>query len=72
MKRSLIVAALLLLGGCSGQEEPPPPPQGQGRVPDANVFSGQVRALERAEGVEQTIQDAAERQRQAIEAQTSR
>ncbi|WP_297527709.1 hypothetical protein [Thiohalobacter sp.] len=72
MKKILVIAALLVLGGCSGQEEPEPTPpaQGQSRVPDSNVFSDQVRALERAEGVEQTIKDAAEQQRQAIEAQT--
>jgi len=36
-------------------------------VPEDNVFSDQVKALEKAEGVQQTLDDAAAAQREEID-----
>ena len=41
-------------------------------VPEDNVFSDQVKALEKAEGVQQTLDDAAAAQREEIERQEQR
>ena len=56
-----LVFALVALGaGCS--DEPAEPAQD-----DRHVWSEQTDTMERARQVEQTLQDAAERQRQALE-----
>lgn len=52
----LLVAIL-----CAACGEPPAPPQGQG------VFDGQIRNLDRARGIEQTLQNQADERRKALE-----
>jgi hypothetical protein len=73
MKKSYWLSALMLvalLGGCSKQDDDTSSvPQQQGRLPDDNVFSDQVKALEKAEGVQQTLDAAAAKQREDIEKQ---
>lgn len=59
-----------LLGGCSEPDnETSSAPQQQGRLPDDNVFSDQVKTLEKAETVQQTLDAAAAKQREDIEKQ---
>ncbi|MDT8386771.1 MAG: hypothetical protein RQ736_04615 [Thiogranum sp.] len=55
------------LSSCSEQDEPTADPATSSRVPDDNVFKDQVRALEKAEDVQNTLDEAAARQREAIE-----
>lgn len=73
MKQAYWLSALMLvalLGGCSKQDDDTSStPQQQGRLPDDNVFSDQVKALEKAEGVQQTLDAAAAKQREDIERQ---
>ena len=57
------------VSGCGKQEDPATEAAGSSRVPDDNVFKDQVRALERAEDVQNTLNEAAARQRQVIEDQ---
>jgi hypothetical protein len=57
------------LSGCSEQDEPAPNTPTSSRVPDDNVFKDQVRALEKAEDVQKTLNEAAARQREVIEEQ---
>jgi len=57
------------LSACSEQDEPTPNTQTSSRVPDDNVFKDQVRALEKAEDVQKTLNEAAARQREVIEEQ---
>lgn len=59
--------AALALNGCGKQDESPPMPRGDSRVSDDNVFKDQVRALETAEGVSKTLDEAAARQREQLE-----
>lgn len=63
----LVLAALLT--ACGNSEAPPADPSTSSRVPEDNVFSGQVRALEKAEQVQNTINDAAARQHDRIDQQ---
>jgi hypothetical protein len=80
LKQSWLIISLvvpLAIVGCSqeGQDA-----QEQSRdmatvgsgVPEDNVFSDQVKALEKAEGVQQTLDDAAAAQREEIERQEQR
>lgn len=73
MKKSYWLSALMmvaLLGGCSKQDDDTSSaPRQQGRLPDDNVFSDQVKALEKAEGVQQTLDAAAAKQREDIDKQ---
>lgn len=73
MHRIFCIAALTmaaLLGGCSRQDdESASAPKPQSGLPEDNVFSGQVEALEKAQGVQQTLDAAAAKQREAIERQ---
>jgi ABC-type uncharacterized transport system auxiliary subunit len=55
--------------GCSEQNEPAANAPTSSRVPDDNVFKDQVRALEKAENAQKTLNEAAARQREAIEEQ---
>jgi hypothetical protein len=57
------------LSGCSKQDEPPANTATSSRVPDDNVFKDQVRALEKAEDVQKTLNEAAARQREVVEEQ---
>ena len=54
----LCLAAVVIVGGCN-----PPPPE-------KTVFDPQVRALKKAKAVEGQLQQAAERQREQIDAAT--
>jgi hypothetical protein len=65
IRMSLWLPAVLAVCGCSAgddQASQPPPV-------DHTVFKDQVRALDKAKGVEQTLQDAAQRQRRQIDEQ---
>ncbi|HHJ14860.1 MAG TPA: hypothetical protein ENJ79_10925 [Gammaproteobacteria bacterium] len=72
MNRMLVLVMVGLLAGCSGgSEEPEQTRKDNGsRVSDDNVFSSQVKALEKAEGVEQTLMDAERRRREQMEEQS--
>lgn len=61
----LPVIAFLLLAGCSDSKAPDTAEQTR----KGHIFEGQARALEKAKGVEQGMQDAADRQRRAMERQ---
>lgn len=72
----VLCAVLLTLTGCSrddSTEESANAPVTRGengsRVPDDNIFSEQVKALEKAETVEKTMDDALAKQREALEKQ---
>lgn len=58
------------LGACSKSEEPATTAPANSRVPEDNVFSGQVQSLEKAEQVQNMIDSAAARQRETIDQQT--
>lgn len=55
-----VLFASMLLCACSDEK----PKQQPGKISDENVFSGQVRALEKAGGVEQTLQGDFDRKQQ--------
>lgn len=59
---------LCILAGCGSQEHAASN-QANSRVSDDNVFAAPVRALEQAESVQQTLEAAAARQREALERQ---
>lgn len=63
--RILSAISFLLLAGCSDSKT------ADSKEPSGkeHVFQGQARALEKAKGVEQTVQDAAEQQRRAMDRQ---
>jgi hypothetical protein len=63
-KLALSLPFLLLLG-CSGDEPEVKQEQTGGNV----ILQGQMRALEKAKGVEQTIQDAVQQRDQEMEKQ---
>ncbi len=63
-----LLAGLFQLACSSGTEERTPP--ANSRVSDDNVFSPQVRALEKAERVEQMMLDAHKRRSQQIDARS--
>ena len=74
METRCVWAALLLtvsLGGCSRQDDPTevPQPETESRLPQEHVFSNQVRAMEKAERVERTLNAAATSRRESIERQ---
>lgn len=56
------------LGACSKSSEPPTPEPPKLR-PDQTVFKNQVRALEKAKTVEDTLQQDAQHTRDAIDQQ---
>jgi hypothetical protein len=65
--RFILFIPFLLIGGCSSGEDNTTPEQSN----KEHVFSDQARALEKARGVEQVLQSGADKQRQAIEEQSS-
>ena len=71
MSRIVVLLMVGLLAGCSGGSEEPEQAQKDdgSRVSDDNVFSSQVKVLERAEGVEQTLMDAERRRREQMQEQ---
>lgn len=71
---SITLAAML---GCSREGSDPRESASDttakhGQLPEDNVFSDQVKALDKAEGVQQTLDDAAAKQREEIERQEQR
>ena len=60
----LIVVSTFLLAGCG---EPPAPPKPTGN----HVWKDLTNTLDKARNAEKVIQDAADRERHAIDAQTS-
>lgn len=60
-----VLIAFVSVVACSNEKEPVQ----QGELSDDNVFKGYVDTLDKAKGVEQTIQDAAQRQKEIIEKQ---
>jgi hypothetical protein len=67
--RLAICILAVSLSACSQQNEPADNAPTGSRVPDNNVFKDQVRALEKAEDVQKTLNEAAARQRDVIEEQ---
>jgi ABC-type uncharacterized transport system auxiliary subunit len=65
----VICILVFSLTGCDQQDEPATNAATGSRVPDDNVFKHQVRALEKAEDAQKTLNDAAMRQRTLIEEQ---
>jgi hypothetical protein len=65
IRKSLWLPAVVAVCGCSagGDQANQPPPV------DQTVFKDQVRALDKAKGVEETLQHAAQRQRRQIDEQ---
>jgi hypothetical protein len=58
----VLILAAVALGACGEKASPPAiPPQ------KPSVIDPQLRALEKARGVEQTLQDSAENQRRTID-----
>ena len=57
LPRILALASILLVAGCGDKTEEPPP----------QLFKPQRDALEKAKGVEQTLQQSADRRREQIE-----
>jgi hypothetical protein len=56
----MVLLATLALGAC-GERSSAPPPQQRG------AFDAQLQALDKAKGVEKTLQDQAEAQRKALD-----
>lgn len=63
----LVMAALL--SACSGGDTPASASPKKGTVSKDNVFKADVDAMAKAKGAEKIIQDAAEQQRQDIDAE---
>jgi hypothetical protein len=65
MKRYLFVCLVLLLGACSSGEET------AGATENVeHVWSGQVKTIDKAKNVEDMLDEASVRQRQAIDEQS--
>jgi hypothetical protein len=58
--RITIMMSLMVIAGCNGADQP-------AKTADSEVFKTQTDALEKARAVEQTVLDAAARQREQIE-----
>lgn len=79
-KQSWLIISLvvpLAIAGCSqegqdAQEQMRDTAAVGSGVPEDNVFSDQVKTLQKAEGVQQTLDDAAATQREEIERQEQR
>lgn len=65
--RPLFCLVVLILVGCGTRDDAPAESQDGSRIADDNVFSDQVRTLEKAEAVGRTLEDAAARQREQVE-----
>lgn len=65
------VVLTAVLGGCSQDDAALNQPEEQptGALPADNVFSDQVRALDKAQGVQTTLDNAAIRTRESVERQ---
>lgn len=64
---TFLIGSVSLLSACSGEQDTPPPMPTT--MSEDNVFKGQVDALQKAKGVEATIQGSFDRQRQHIDQQ---
>ncbi len=64
--RSILFVPFLLLGACSSGDEQTTTEKSS----DDHILKNQMRALEKAKGVEQMLQQGADRNRQAIEEQS--
>lgn len=60
MKIALCCLIVVLLAACSESKQPPPP----------KLFESQRQALDKAKGVEQTVNQQAEQQKQEADRQT--
>lgn len=65
MKRYLFMCLVLLLGACSSGEE-----TAGGSENVEHVWSGQVKTIDKAKNVEDMLDEASVRQRQAIDEQS--
>ena len=63
-RHSIPILAVLVLAACG---EPPSPPPQKPAAAEPGVFDPQLKALDKAKGVEQTLADQAEAQRRSIE-----
>jgi len=63
--RLLLLVPLLLIGACSSGDDQTSPKQSS----DDHIFKEQMRALEKAKGVEQMLKSGADQRRQAMEEQ---
>lgn len=64
--RLIPLIPLILIGSCTSEENKTAPTE-----PDKNhIFQDQLRALEKAKGVEQMLQNASDKRRKALEEQT--
>ena len=63
--RILLLIPFLLLGGCPGGEDK----STQERSNEAQVLTGQIRAIEKAKEVEQVLQRTAEQHNRVIDRQ---
>ena len=70
-------AAVLLMGclvGCgqpAGNEASATGQDDAGAVPRKNVWSGELKAMDKARGVQQTLMDSAQRRRDEIDRQSA-
>lgn len=74
MKTALVCIAILSLGlTACGADAPPPPKAAAAQpappLPDSNVFSSDVKALQKAKDVQKTVDEQKKQQDQAIEDQ---
>lgn len=67
-----VVLVLCAAAGCSRPEPPPTdqPPEPKAQVPQTELTKAIKRPIDKAQAVEQTVLDAAEKQRAEIDAQT--
>jgi hypothetical protein len=69
--KTLIALAALALAACGGESERSQPMESQA-PPDPSVFDPLTGTLERAEGVEDTLREAAEERRRQLDGQEGR
>ena len=71
MKTALACIAILSMGlGACGDDAPPPPKAAAAQpapLPDSNVFSSDVKALQKAKDVQKTVDEQKKAQDQAIQ-----
>ncbi len=61
-----LLVSFILINGCSKEQEDTISVESK----QGKIFNAQVQALEKAKGVEQMLQNGADKQRQNIDAQT--
>ncbi len=65
--RILVIIASLAIAACGAPEQEPEPVSGNSRVPETSVFHPLTSTLDRAQGVENTLQDSAAARRRQLE-----